>query len=229
MSSPLTFPPITGANPTWLDVAINDSSIIIGPNVLPNSTADHKLQVDGFPLHKLGWRDLVSPFSATSVGGAAPTLVTLSNGARLLRFGAGDSVHASYHVDHDYAEGTLAYHHIHWFPETAMLEGETVTWRVEYVVAKGHNQGESMLAPRASFDVTYTSPVGGTVLGDHIVSEATIAQAYDLKEPDTVILAEITLLSKTTSANVIGIQADLHYQSDREVTIGKRPDFNVAD
>lgn len=210
---------------------VDAGTVIIanGNGQLPNATTNHKLQVNGYLLHDLGWRDLVSPFTSTSPGGAAPTLVTLSNGVRLFRFGAGDSVHTSYHVDHDYAEGTVAYHHVHWFPETAMNAGDTVTWRISYVVARGHNQGESMLATRTSFDVVYTSPVGGTIAGDHIVSEASIAQAYDLNEPDTVILAEIEMLSKTYGGNVIGIQADLHYQTDREATIGKQPDFNVAD
>jgi len=110
-----------------------------------------------------------------------------------------------------------------------MNAGDTVTWRIHYIVARGHNQGESLLAARTTFDIVYTSPAGGTVAGDHIVSEASIAQAYDLKEPDTVILAEIEMLPKTFAGNVIGIQADLHYQTDREATIGKRPDFNVAD
>lgn len=178
--------------------------------------------------HQMGWRDLVAPFSTTSPGAAAPTINTLANGIRLYRFDTGDSVHASYHVDHDYAEGTGAYHHIHWFPETAIPAGNTVTWRISYVVAKGHAQGESMLAARSSFDVTYTSPVGGTIAGNHIVTEASDAQAYVLKEPDTVILAEIQLLSKTFAGNVYGIQADLHYLSDREVTVSKKPDFNVA-
>lgn len=215
-----------------VDLVLNSEggNVLVGTYTqLTRATTDHKLQVDGYLLHKLGWRDLVSPFTNTSSGGSAPTLVNLSNGARLYRFGAGDSVHTSYHVDHDYAEGTDAYHHVHWLPETAMNAGDTVTWRISYVVARGHNQGESLLATRTSFDVVYTSPAGGTVAGDHIVSEASLAQAYDLKEPDTVILAEIEMVSKTFGGNVIGIQADLHYQTDREATIGKRPDFNVAD
>jgi hypothetical protein len=183
----------------------------------------------GIMQHGLVWKDLVAPFTTASLGAAAPALTTLPNGVRLNKFGAGDSMHVSYHVDHDYAEGTLAYHHIHWFPETAMTAGDTVTWRVHYIVARGHNQGDSLTGARSSFDVTYTSPAGGTIAGDHIVSEASLAQAYSLVEPDTVILAEVELLSKTYGGNVYGVQADLHYQADVEGTIGKRPDFRVAD
>lgn len=177
--------------------------------------------------HKLGWKDLVAPFTNASAGAAAPLLQTLANGVRLYRFNAGDSMHVSYHVNHDYAEGTKAYHHVHWFPEIAMIAGDTVTWRVYYIVAKGHNQGDSFTESRNFFDITYTSPVGGTIAGDHIVTESSDIQAYLLKEPDTVVLAEIQLLSKTFAGDVYGIQANLHYQSDREVTVSKRPNFNV--
>lgn len=203
-------------------------SVLVNTNGLANMTSDFKLQVNGFLGHRVGWRDLVAPFSTTSPGGASPTLVTMPNGTRLYRFAVGDSVHASYHVDHDYAEGTGAYHHIHRFPETAMPAGTTVTWKIYYITAKGHAQGESLLGTRNSFDITYTSPVGGTIAGNHIVTEASDAQAYSLKEPDTVVLAEIQLLSKTYAGNVAGIQADLHYLSDREVTVSKKPNFNVA-
>lgn len=206
---------------------ISTEDLKVGTTGLPDSTTDHKIQTDGIVLHQRGWRDLVAPFTSTSPGGAAPTLTTMTNGVRLYRFGVGDSVHASYHVDHDYAPNTTAYHHIHWFPEAAMAEGESVTWRVSYVVAKGHDQGGNMLAARTDIDMTYTAPVGGTAAGTHIVTEASDLQAYSLEEPDTVILAEVELLSKTFGGNVAGIQADLHYLSDREVTKNKAPDFNV--
>ena len=216
-------------------VTLDDSDNLDVPGVLsigdalPSATADHRLQVDGIILHDRVWKDLTAPFTSTSTGGAAPTLVTLVNGVRLYRFGAGDSVHASYHVGHDYSEGTDAFHHVHWFPESAMSEGDTVTWRILYVLAKGHEQGESLTAARSSFDIVYTSPVGGTLAGEHIVSEASDLQGYILEEADTIVLAEIELLSKTFGGNVLGIEADLHYQADREGTIGKEPDFNVAD
>lgn len=219
---------IAGLQAVLDDKVTKNDDILVNTTGLVNMTSDFKIQVDGYVGHKIGWRDLVAPFTSTSAGAAAPVLVTLPNGIRMYRFGVGDSMHTSYHVDHDYAEGTNAYHHVHWFPETAMPEGTTVTWRIHYVIAKGHNQGESMLAPRAFFDVVYTSPVGGTVIGDHIVSEASDAQSYSLKEPDTIILAEVELLSKTFAGNVFGIQADLHYLSDREVTISKKPNFNIS-
>lgn len=194
---------------------------------LPNKMIEHIAQINGYVLHQKGWRDLVAPFSSTSPGAAAPMLVTLANGVRLYRFSVGDSMHAEYHVDHDYAPGTNAYHHVHWFPETDIPAGSTVTWRVSYVIAKGHDQNGNMLAARTVIDMTYTAPIGGTTAGTHIVTEASDAQSYNLQEPDTIILAEVELLSKTYAGNVIGLQADLHYLSDREVTKNKNPDFNL--
>ena len=220
------------SNISGLQVAL-DSKVVKNEDIkvntvgLVNMTVDHRIQVNGYVGHKLGWRDLVAPFTNSSAGAAAPSLQTLANGIRLYRFSVGDSMHVSYHVNHDYAEGTNAYHHVHWFPETAMIAGDTVTWRVYYIVAKGHNQGDSLTVTRNFFDITYTSPVGGTIAGDHIVTESSDIQAYLLKEPDTIILAEIQLLGKTFAGNVYGVQSDLHYQSDREVTVSKKPNFNV--
>lgn len=37
----------------------------------------------------------------------------------------------------------------------------------------------------------------------------------------------VLLLNETVSGKIFGIEADLHYQSDREVTKNKAPDFNV--
>lgn len=206
---------------------ISTNDLKVGTTGLPDATSDHTVQTAGIVLHQRGWRDLVAPFTSTSAGGAAPTLATLSNGTRLYRFSVNDSVHASYHVDHDYAPNTNAYHHVHWFPETAMAEGDTVTWRISYVVGKGHDQNGNLLAARTDIDMTYTAPVGGTAAGTHIVTEASDLQAYSLEEPDTVVLAEIKLQGVTGYAgNVVGIQADLHYLSDREVTRNKTPGFN---
>ena len=218
---------ISGLEVTLGSKVVKNEDIKVNTTGLANMTVDHRIQVNGYVGHKLGWRDLVAPFTNASAGAAAPSLQTLANGVRLYRFNAGDSMHVSYHVNHDYAEGTKAYHNVHWFPETAMIAGDTVTWRVYYIVAKGHNQGDSFTVSRNFFDVTYTSPVGGTIAGDHIVTESSDIEGYLLKEPDTVVLAEIQLLSKTFAGNVYGIQADLHYQSDREVTVSKRPNFNV--
>lgn len=209
-------------------VVEGNKDIKVNTTGLANMTTDHRIQVNGYVGHKVGWREFVVPFINASPGSAAPVLQTLPNGIMVHKFSVGDSMHVLYPVNHDYAEGTNAYHLIHWFPETNMPAGTTVTWRVFYLVAKGHNQGDSMLATRTQFDITYTSPSGGTIAGDHIVTEASDAQSCLLKEPGSVVLAEIQLLSKTFAGNVFGIQSGLHYLSDREVTVSKKPNFNIA-
>lgn len=192
------------------------------------SGSDDQVGITGLPTYEAGWRDLVSPFNRVSLGGSAPTLTTLANGVRLYRFSSGDSVHSTYHVDHDYQQGSNAYHHVHWFSDAAMNPGDTVTWRISYVLARGHHQGDSLLNSRVVQDITLVAD-GSEIAGEHLISEMSDLQAYNILEPDTTVLAEIELLSKTTSGNIFGLQADLHYLTDTVATVGKKPDFDVPD
>ena len=70
--------------------------------------------------------------------------------------------------------------------------------------------------------MTYT---GDEIVGEHIVVECSDTDAFDLIEPDTLIMAGVELLSKTATGKVFGILCDLHYQADREVTLNKSPNF----
>ena len=72
--------------------------------------------------------------------------------------------------------------------------------------------------------MTYTY-TGTEVAGEHIVLECSDAQAFDLIEPDTVILGRVELVSETVSGSIYGIECDLHYQSNRETTPNKSPNF----
>lgn len=173
-------------------------------------------------IHKYGWKDNIVPFIATGSGNAAPSLVDDVNGWKRLSFGANDEVYLDWHVNHDYAQGTLGFPHIHWMPTTTMVAGQTVSWEVSYIVAKGHQQGESLLATPTTFSVTYTAD-GTEIAGEHMVTECSNAQAFDLKEPDTVISARIRRITGTYTSAVYGIMADLHYQADREDTPQKDP------
>lgn len=223
-------PQVTLANgkPIEYRNSVGDAEDVLWKVTSNNGTSNYFKIGKYVNTHHLGWRDSVALFSSASQGGGSPTLTTFPNGVRLNVFGAGDSMHVSYHVDHDYAEGTLAYHHIHWFPQTTMNAGDTVTWKIFFIVAKGHHQGESLLGTRNEITLIYTAD-GTEIAGEHIISEVDIGSAYLLKEPDTIVLAEIEMDAKTYAGNVVGIQADLHYQTDREYTVGKKPDFNVPD
>lgn len=219
----------TAVSQSTVLVLRGDRKALIGTATeLPNVTADHKLQVDGYLLHKTGWRDNIAPFTFAGTGAAAPTEVTDGAGARVLSFGEGDEITVVFHVDHDYAMGTDGYIHVHWSPTTAMTAGQTVIWQFSYTVAKGHQQGQSLTGTPTTISFTHTAD-GTEVAGEHMVTECSNAQAFDLLEPDTIIKGVVTRLDGTYNSAVHGYQADLHYLSSREVTIGKKPDFNVAD
>lgn len=206
---------------------ISTEEIKVGTTGLPNATTDHNLQVDGYPLHKYGWKDLIAEFIPARGGQInEPSWEDIGNSVVMSRWAIGEELPVAYHVLHDYAIGTKAYPHIHFFCADAQAAGATVTWRFAYVIGKGHQQGESLTAPLTNIDMTYTF-TGSEVAGEHIVLECTDSEAFDLIEPDTVILAQVTMLNETVTGKIFGIQADLHYLSDREVTKNKSPNFNV--
>lgn len=172
-----------------------------------------------------GWRDMVSPFStAKTVGTNDPAFTDMGNGIYALKFIASDRVFVYYHVDHDYKVGSKAYPHVHWCMDATPTASETVTWRISYVQAKGHSQGESLTAATTSFDVTYTC-TGSEVAGEHIISECSDAQAFELCETDGLVLVEYKLFSETATPNIYGLMGDLHYQVDKHATPQKSPDF----
>lgn len=174
-----------------------------------------------------GWKDLVNSFStARGNGTTEPVWTNMGNGIYNMRFTAGDELFTTYHIPHDYKAGTKAYPHIHWICDIGMTVGDTVTWRIQYVQAKGHQQAESLTAATTLFDVVYTAD-GTEVAGEHIVTECSEAQAFVLGEVDGLVCMGIELFSTTVTGNekIFGIMADLHYMSDGRDTNEKAPSF----
>jgi hypothetical protein len=202
--------------------------LLINTDGLPNSTPDHKLQVDGYALHKYGWKDNIQWFSAASGNGTTePNWQDIGNGLYAYNFTVGEELFVTFHVNHDYALGTKAYPHVHFIVDSTQTAGATVTWRFKYRIARGHSQGDSLTSPTpTNIDMVYTY-TGAEVAGEHIVLECSDLQAFDLLEPDTIIMAGCELLAETITGSIYGLCADLHYQSDREVTLNKAPDFNA--
>lgn len=172
-----------------------------------------------------GWNDLIMPFAAAKGRGTnEPVWSDTGNGLYAYLFTAGDQLMSSAHTLHDYAAGSLAYPHIHWFVDETMTPGQQVMWRISYVCAKGHSQGESLTAAANQFDLVYTA-TGNEIAGEHIVTECSEAQAINLVEPDSICKFKFELLSENVTGNIFGEQADLHYQADRVATLNKAPDF----
>lgn len=179
------------------------------------------------PHRGLGWRDNIRPFmTAKGAGTAEPTWSDMGNGIYGMKFTAGDELFTQYHIDHDYAKGTKAFPHIHFISTVAENAGASVTWRYSYVIARGHAQGESLTAATQSIDITYVY-TGNEVAGDHIVVECGEANAIELLEPDTILIAGVKLQAEDAAGSIFGIMSDLHYQVDRLSTRRKAPDFYV--
>lgn len=177
--------------------------------------------------HNLGWNDNLAYFSmAKGNGTTEPVWSNMGNGLYNMLFTPGDELMVSFHVNHDYALTTKAYPHIHWLIDTVPTVGQTVVWEIAYIVAKGHGQGQSLTDALTTFQVTYTA-TGTEIAGEHLILECSDAQAFDILEPDTMVEMKVKLISRTVTGDIFGIMADLHYQSDREDTISKVPDFNV--
>lgn len=173
----------------------------------------------------VGWRDNIAKFTAAKGAGPTdPTFEDCGNGNFEFRFDPGNLMHIKFHVNHDYARGTDAFPHVHYFCQDAQVAGATAIWDFDYVIAKGHSQKQSLTAARTKVRMTYTY-VGDEIPGEHIVLECEEADAFDLIEPDTVISASCTFVGGTVTGKTYGVLSDLHYLADREVTINKTPNF----
>lgn len=175
--------------------------------------------------HNEAWDDIVASFGATLKGAIAPTWANIGNGIYAYRFNTGESVMASFHMTHDYKPGSDVYPHVHFLSDSVEGVGDTVTWRVNYIVAKGHQQGQSLTASTTQFDMVYTYD-GTEVAGEHIVLECSDAQAFNALEPDTLVLVSFELLATSgIVGDIFGLQGDLHYQKDLIGTPNKAPNF----
>ena len=178
-------------------------------------------------VRHIGWSDNIAFFSAAKGKGTSePTWEDIGNGQYAYSFLAGDELFVHHHINHDYRLGTDAYPHVHFLVDQTMNAGEQITWRYAYVIAKGHAQGQSLTAAETIIDMTYTA-TGAEVAGEHIVLECSDVQAFDLIEPDTIVMARVDLLSENVTGKIFGLVADLHYQVDGITTVNKAPNFYI--
>lgn len=176
----------------------------------------------------IGWDDITADLSSGKVAGAnVPTWSTYRDGISAYSFSASalNEVWVTFHVKHDYAEGTKVYPHIHWSPSTTSTG--TVRWGFEYTVQKGHQQG--------AFPTTTTVYVEDTVSSadqyGHRIAEVSDTDAFDAYEADTLILVRV--FRDGAHANddfpdaVFGLTADVHFQVDKQVTPNRSPPFTA--
>lgn len=168
-----------------------------------------------------GWRDLRASLVAAATGVGTPALTAFGPSANIkqLSFAVGDSVYVACHVDHDVKPGSTMYMHVHW--ATNGTSTNTVKWELNYTVAKGHNQ-ESFPAETT---ISLEEAAQGTPWR-HMVTEDAVG--FVAPEVDSVILMELKRVTNGGTENtdtVFGIFVDIHYESDRNATLNRVPDF----
>jgi hypothetical protein len=174
-----------------------------------------------------GWDDITADLAAgKAVGANAPTWGVFRDGLKAYGFDAGtmNEIWITFHIKHDYAEGTNVYPHVHWAPNTTTATG-TVRWGFEYTLAKGHDQE----AFPASTTVYVEYAFSADKQYQHIISEVADADAFDAFEADTLVLMRIfrdaAHANDTFADTVYAFTADLHFQADKDVTPNKSPPF----
>jgi len=176
---------------------------------------------------EMGWKDLIMPMSSALIPPSkSPIFAYLSNGLGYYHFPDNKDKHLMlyFHIPHDYKPGSLIYPHVHWAGLSPSIG--TVHWQLEFNIAKGHEQGGLFTSNTQIIDLIQS---GSSIIGEHIVTECTDVEAFIVPEPDTIVTMKVSRLgSKNTDTFIgetIGVFCDLHYQSDRETTPNKKPDF----
>jgi hypothetical protein len=169
------------------------------------------------------WDDNTSELSTGGIAAGSPTLTVVNGGPyKAYVFTDGDSVNCAFHIKHDVKRDGVFYPHVHWTTD-GTNEG-TLTWRISHQIAKGHNQAAFPTA--TTLDITDTA--SGTAW-QHMITEASDAQAISTPEVDSLILMNVELESSsgfgTPADDIFGLFVDLHYQKDRDGTINKAPNF----
>lgn len=171
---------------------------------------------------------LASITSGKVSGANVPTWSTLRDGISAYTFSPTQmkEVWVSFHINHDYAPGTPLYPHVHFVPTTNEAAG-VVRWGIEYAYSRGHSRG--------TFPTTQTVYIEHTVEANqqycHYISEvADDAVIFDQStEVDGVLLCRVfrdaTHANDTYTGEVAGIFVDMHYLSDRDSTVNKKPNF----
>lgn len=170
------------------------------------------------------WDDNLTSLFTARPGGTAPTLRSFgpTGTNQQWDFGVNDFMHTGgIHITHDIKIGSKIYPHVHW--STNGTDTNTVKWELSYTIAKGHNQ-EAFPADT----ILNLEQAGSGTAWQHMIVEATDAEAIDAPEIDSLIIMRVRRVTNGGTDNgdqVFGLFVDMHYQKDRFGTRYKSPDF----
>lgn len=171
-----------------------------------------------------GWRDMIAPLVGARLGGVTdPVFAPFgpSGGIKAFKFGIGDELFLTMHVDHDMKQSATMYPHVHW--ATDGTDTGNVQWEIEYMIAAGHDQA-NFGAPSI---ITVEQAAAGTAWR-HMVTEDAVGVATP--EPDSLILVHVTRIAASTNEctdDVFGLTLDWHYPTQMYATKNRAPNFYV--
>ncbi len=173
------------------------------------------------------WQDLLTDLSNARVAGVSvPTWTTFIGGISAWAFSATqmNDLQFNLHIPHDYKPNTKIFPHVHWSVLGTNLG--TVRWGFEYTVAKGHSMGGFVPTQTVYVEQAYPGQTGGNPT--HVITELAEANGLMLDlEPDTVIMVRMfrdaAHANDTQTGAAFAFYADLHYQSDENLTTKRFP------
>lgn len=182
--------------------------------------------------HDFGWKDIIGQIIVKGTGANDPEWAAITDLGGMFAYKFSEllmkEVWLIYHIDHDYAEGTPVYAHVHWMNGAAVPNTGNVKWNFEYTVAKGHSQ-QAFNAPTTVSVVAASSATRFM----HQLSEISVTDAIPATrlEPDSLILMRVYRdpadVADTCTDPVFLLTADIHYQVGKFCTKQRTPDFNA--
>lgn len=173
-----------------------------------------------------GWRDLTSDIT---IRGRVtdPTWAQIGSSPFWgYQFDVGDKVWSNFHINHDYVPGAPIFLHIHWLSGGSDTTN-TTKWKLDYMIAKGHQQGTDSDFPVAAYETVYLEQAS-TGQYRHMVSETSVSIELDRAEVDSLIMVSYERVTNGATDNTDGIfllTSDCHYQAARWATPNRLPDF----
>lgn len=176
-------------------------------------------------IENVGYKDLTSNVTLAGIPAANAPIRRPFGTSGLYEaydFGINDYVFLEpFHVNHDIKPGGYAFPHVHWSTNGTNIR--PVRWEMHLHRALGHNQANF----GAPVIYTLTQAPHGTAWR-HMITEVGNESTLTLLEPDELIMCVLKRVSNGGVENtdqVFGLTVDLHYQSDRDYTPNKAPNF----
>lgn len=171
-----------------------------------------------------GWEDMFAPMLAGKTSTSPPTFTIgafdpggAGGSLAAYAFGAGDQIFLAFHTPHNVKPNSTAYLHVHW--ATDGVNTGTVNWIAEYSIAKGHSQE----AFSANAIINLPSEAASSTAYMHQITEDTVGITID--EPDELVVVRVEMDATTCTDTIFGLAVDIHYQTDRNATINRSPNF----